>query len=101
MTTQLGNSKSSLRKKMHVCNFLSKSRSLFVRLGAIEAEEDQGEELSFLLSSRPIFSSKASQKLPSSISNLIASTSACCIYSEREVSYVSQIIFKTWCCCSV
>ena len=39
-----------------------------------------------------------SEKLPSSISNLNASTSACCMYSEKEVSYVSQIIFKTWCC---
>jgi hypothetical protein len=87
--------------EISVWNLLSKSRSFFIRSGLIEVGEGGEELLSFLLSSAPIFSSKASQRLPSSISNLIASTSACCMYSEREISNVSQIVFKTWCCCSV
>ena len=59
---------------------------------------EEGEVLSFLLSSAPIFSSKASQKLPSSISNLIASTSASSRYCEIDSSSVLQIIYKTSYC---
>jgi hypothetical protein len=51
-------------------NFLNKSKSLFSRSGARQAAEGEGEELSFLVPSLPIFSNKASEKLPSSTSNL-------------------------------
>ena len=46
-----------------MCNLLSKSRSLLVKPEAKgEAVEGEGEELTFLRSSTPIFSSKASQR---------------------------------------
>jgi hypothetical protein len=59
------------------------------------------EQLSDALRPKQCPNCNEPNKTLSTISNLIASTSACCIYSGKDNSYVSQVIFKTWCCCFV
>ena len=65
--------------------FLSKSRSLFIRLGAGGAK---GRKLSLLLSSPPTFSSKASLRLPSSYQmSLLRLMLAACTLKETFDMY--------------